>query len=212
MIATTEEKKLLTADEYLALERKTLREKAGKHEFFNHKRILMAGGTHAHNKTVYNIGFILGMKSMQTNLNLDITTSETKVISFLNYKNYMYPDVVVVEGKPYFEDDKKDILVNPTLLIEVLSDSTEAFDRGDKFTSYRQIKSLREYILINSTKKTIEQYYSDEKGQWQIGAVVTEGSVTLQSLNLTFDIDEIYANVTFEEVKTHLKSDENEGV
>ena len=212
MIATTEEKKLLTADEYLALERKTLREKAGKHEFFNHKRILMAGGTFNHNLINGNALTLLNIFSREKKLTLYVTSSDTKVISFLNYKNYMYPDVVVVEGKPYFEDDNKDILVNPTLLIEVLSDSTEAFDRGDKFTSYRQIKSLREYILINSTKKTIEQYYSDEKGQWQIGAVVTEGSVTLQSLNLTFDIDEIYANVTFEEVKTHLKSDENEGV
>ena len=201
-ITAIEEKKQLTAEEYLALERKSLREKAGKYEFFNRKRIFMAGGTHPHNKTVYNVGFLLGLKSMQTKLNLDITSSETKVVSFLDYKNYLYPDVVVVEGKPYFEDEHQDIVVNPILLVEVLSDSTEAFDRGEKFMSYRQIKSLREYILISSKKRTIEQYFCDEKGQWQIGAVVTTGSLPLQSIPVSLDIEEVYLNVVFESEKT----------
>ena len=201
-ITAIEEKKQLTEEEYLALERKSLREKAGKYEFFNRKRIFMAGGTHPHNKTVYNVGFLLGLKSMQTKLNLDITSSETKVVSFLDYKNYLYPDVVVVEGKPYFEDEHQDIVVNPILLVEVLSDSTEAFDRGEKFMSYRQIKSLREYILISSKKRTIEQYFCDEKGQWQIGAVVTTGSLPLQSIPVSLDIEEVYLNVVFESEKT----------
>jgi Uma2 family endonuclease len=202
MVATAvEEKKLMTAEEYLALERKSLREKTGKHEFFNQKRITMAGGTHPHNKTVYNVGFILGLKSMQNSLNLDITTSETNVISFLDYKNYLYPDVVVVDGKPYFEDDNKDVLVNPTLLIEVLSESTEAFDRGEKFKSYRQIKSLKEYILINSLKKSIEQFYCDENGRWQIGDALNEGVLTLQSLPIELSFDEVYLNVVFETEK-----------
>jgi Uma2 family endonuclease len=201
MITAVEEKKIMTAEEYLALERKNLREKAGKHEFFNRKRILMAGGTHAHNKTVYNVGFILGVKSMQAKLNVDITTSETKVISFLNYKNYLYPDVVVINGKPYFEDDFKDIVVNPTLLIEVLSESTESFDRGEKFESYRKIKSLKEYILINSAKKKIEQFYCDENENWLIGNNITEGVLHLKSLPLTLDVEEVYLNVVFDEVK-----------
>lgn len=198
MITAIEEKKWMTAEEYLTLERKNLREKAGKHEFFNRKRILMAGGTHSHNKTVYNIGFILGTKSMQANLNLDITTSETKVVSFLEYKNYLYPDVVVINGKPFFEDDFKDIVVNPTLLIEVLSDSTEAFDRGDKFESYRKIKNLKEYILISSTKRKIEQFYCNEQDNWLIGNNITEGVLTLKSLPITLDIEEVYLNVEFE--------------
>ncbi len=202
MVATAvEEKKRMTAEEYLALERKSLREKTGKHEFFNLKRIFMAGGTHPHNKTVYNVGFLLGLKAMQNSLNLDITTSETKVISFLEYKNYLYPDVVVVDGKPYFEDSNKDVLVNPTLLIEVLSESTEAFDRGEKFKSYRQIKSLKEYILINSLKKSIEQFYCDENGRWQIGEALNEGILKLQSLPIELSFEEVYMNVVFEAEK-----------
>jgi Uma2 family endonuclease len=197
------EKKVMTAEEYLALERKSLHENKGKHEFFNQKRIYMAVGTHPHNKTVYNVGFILGLKAMQNSLNLDITTSETKVISFLDHKNYFYPDVLVVDGKPYFEDDKKDVLVNPTLLIEVLSESTEAFDRGDKFKSYRKIKSLKEYIVISSLKKSIEQYYCDDSGRWQIGDALDEGSLKLHSLPIELSFDEVYVNVNFEaEIKT----------
>jgi Uma2 family endonuclease len=194
------EKKIMTAEEYLDLERKNLRENKGKHEFFNQKRRYMAGGTHPHNKTVYNVGFILGLKSMQNSLNLDITTSETKVISFLDHKNYFYPDVVVVDGKPYFEDYKKDVLVNPTLLIEVLSESTEAFDRGNKFKSYRKIKSLKEYILIDSLKKSIEQYYCDENGKWHFGETLEDGSLKLYSLPIELSFDEVYLNVDFEVV------------
>jgi Uma2 family endonuclease len=138
---------------------------------------------------------------MQNSLNLDITTSETKVISFLDYKNYLYPDVVVVDGKPYFEDDNKDVLVNPTLLVEVLSESTEAFDRGEKFKSYRQIKSLKEYILINSMKESIEQFYCDENGRWQIGDALNEGVLKLQSLPIELSFDEVYFNVVFEAEK-----------
>ena len=124
------------------------------------------------------------------------------MVSFLAYKNYFYPDVVVVDGKPYFEDSFTDVMLNPTLLIEVLSETTEAFDRGDKFTSYRQIKSLKEYILISSTKRSIEQFYCNEVGQWQIGFVFSEGSVPLKSLPITLEFDDVYQNVAFDIVDT----------
>ena len=198
MITTVEEKKWMTAEEYLILERKNLREKAGKHEFFNRKRILMAGGTHSHNLTTSNVVTLINIHSREKKLNLQVTSSDTKVISFLDYKNYLYPDVVVIDGKPYFEDDFKDIVVNPTLLIEVLSNSTEAFDRGDKFESYRKIKNLKEYILISSTKRKIEQFYCNEQDNWLIGNNITEGALTLKSLPITLDIEEVYLNVEFE--------------
>ena len=198
MITAVEEKKWMTAEEYLTLERKNLREKAGKHEFFNRKRILMAGGTHSHNLTTSNVVTLINIHSREKKLNLQVTSSDTKVISFLEYKNYLYPDVVVINGKPFFEDDFKDIVVNPTLLIEVLSESTEAFDRGDKFESYRKIKSLKEYILISSTKRKIEQFYCNEQDNWLIGNNITEGALTLKSLPITLDIEEVYLNVEFE--------------
>ena len=121
-------------------------------------------------------------------------------MSFLNYKNYLYPDVVVVDGKPYYEDDTKDIVINPTLIIEVLSGSTEAFDRGDKFKSYRQIKSLKEYILIDSKKNSVEQFYKDPTGEWHFGSEITEGSMTLYAFPIELSVEDIYFEVEFETV------------
>ena len=198
----TELEKIWTAEEYLTLERKDPREKAGKHEFFNQKRILMAGGTHAHNLTISNVVTLFNIQSREKKMPLQITASDSKVTSFLNHKNYLYPDIVVIDGKPFFEDDFKDIVVNPIVLIEVLSDSTEGFDRGDKFRSYRQIKSLKEYILISSTHRSIEHFFCDENGKWQIGDVVAEGAMILHSLPLSLDVEEVYLNVVFEAEKT----------
>ncbi len=106
---------------------------------------------------------------------------------------------MVVEGTPHFEDEHKDIVVNPTLIIEVLSDATEAFDRGEKFKSYRQINSLKEYILISSKKKCIEQFYRNEQGHWQIGDEIKSGLLSLFSLpNVELSIEDIYSGVVFE--------------
>ena len=194
-----QEKQMMSTEEYLRLERKTLREKGGKYEFFNQKRIYMAGGTNPHNSTVYNAGLTIGNQIRQAKIKSNITTSETKVASFLDYKNYLYPDVVVVEGKPYYEDNFKDIVLNPTLIIEVLSESTEGFDRGDKFKSYRQIKSLKEYILIDSKKKSIEQFYLDSAGEWRFGSEITEGSMRLYAFPIDLSVDDVYFDVEFEQ-------------
>ena len=195
-----QEKQIMSTEEYLRLERKTLREKGGKYEFFNQKRLYMAGGTNPHNSTVYNAGLAIGIQIRQAKIKSNITTSETKVASFLNYKNYLYPDVVVVEGKPYYEDNFKDIVLNPTLIVEVPSESTEGFDRGDKFKSYRQIKSLKEYILIDSKKKSIEQFYLDSEGEWRFGSEITEGSMRLYSFPIDLSVDDVYFDVEFEPI------------
>ena len=195
-----QEKQKMSAEEYLQLERNTLREKGGKYEFYNQTRIYMAGGTNPHNTAIMNIGSSLLVQLRQAKIKSNVTTSETKVTSFLSYKNYFYPDVVVVEGKPYYEDDHKDIVMNPTLIIEVLSDSTEAFDRGDKFKSYRQIKSLKEYILIDSKKKSVEQFFKDAGGEWHFGSEITEGSMTLRSFPIELSVDDIYFDVEFEAI------------
>ena len=195
-----QEKQKMSAEEYLRLERETLREKGGKYEFFNQNRIYMAGGTNPHNTVIMNTGSSLLVQLRQAKIKSNVTTSETKVMSFLNYKNYLYPDVVVVDGKPYYEDDTKDIVINPTLIIEVLSGSTEAFDRGDKFKSYRQIKSLKEYILLDSKKQSIEQFFKDEKGEWHFGSEITEGSMTLYAFPIELSVEDIYFEVEFETV------------
>jgi Uma2 family endonuclease len=197
MVKFLKAKTIMTAEEYLDRERSTLRENGGKHEFFNGKLIEIAGGTRAHNKIIHNCAYILETQIRQNGTAHDITTSETKVVSFLTYKNYLYPDVVIVNGTSIFADDFEDIVANPQILIEVLSDSTESFDRGEKFQSYRNIKYLQEYILISSDKRCIEQYYRDETGRWQFGEVISEGHLVLNSLPFELNIDEVYLKVTF---------------
>ena len=197
-MSTMPTKQKMSPEEYLRLERTTLREKGGKYEFFNQKRIYMAGGKNPHNTAILNTGSSLLVQLRQAKIKSNITTSETKVMSFLTYKNYLYPDVVVVEDKVYYEDDHKDIVMNPTLIIEVLSESTENFDRGDKFKSYRQIKSLKEYILIDSKKKSVEQFYKDESGVWRFGSEITEGSMKLYAFPIDLSVDDIYFDVEFE--------------
>ena len=187
----------MSAEEYLVRERATLREEGGKHEFFNGKLIEMAGGTRAHNKIIHNCAYILESQIRQNETEHDVTTSETKVVSFLNFKNYLYPDVVVVNGESIFADDFKDIIVNPQILIEVLSNSTESFDRGEKFQSYRNLKHLEEYILIGSEKCCIEHFYRDKTGRWQFGEVIFEGSLKLRTALFELNIDDVYRKVNF---------------
>ena len=191
-------KQKMSPEEYLRLERTTLREKGGKYELFNQKRIYMAGGTVAHSSTIFNVGLTIGNQLRQAKIKTNISIADTKVVSYLSYKNYFYPDIVVVEGKSYCEDDHKDIVMNPTLIIEVLSESTENFDRGDKFKSYRQIESLKEYILIDSKKKSVEQFYKDESGVWRFGSEITEGSMRLYAFPIDLSVDDIYFDVEFE--------------
>ena len=192
----TEQK--MSPEEYLRLERTTLREKGGKYEFFNQKRIYMPGGTILHNTIVMNTAFSLHSPLRQAQIKSNITIADMRVASFGQFKNYFYPDIVVVEGKTYCEDEHKDIVINPMLLIEVISGSTENFDRGDKFKSYRQIESLKEYILIDSKKKSVEQFYKDEAGKWHFGSEITEGSMRLYAFPIDLSVDDIYFDVEFE--------------
>lgn len=191
--------KRMTAEAYLERERKNLREIGGKHEFFNQQLIEMAGGSIPHSGIESNLNFIFQNQARANKTNHVVLTSNVKVVSFLKSKNYFYPDLVVVEGRPFHVDDNEDIIGNPAILIEVLSDSTALFDRGDKFRAYRQINSLKEYILIAQDETRIEHFFKDENGRWQIGEVVTEGGLVLASLPFELAIEDVYYNVVFEE-------------
>jgi Uma2 family endonuclease len=194
MTAAIQQKKVVSIEEYLRLDREENREKNGKYEYFNQKMIYMAGGTLKHGAITVNVGssILIGLRQKKI---LSSVFTDTKVKSYLDYKNYVYPDVAVSDGRAEYEDEKKDILTNPLLIVEVLSESTEGFDRGDKFKSYRNIPSFKEYILVSQEKRCIEQFYKDKKNQWQIGAVITEGSLKLKSIDIKLAIDDLYFNV-----------------
>ena len=197
MVEFIEVKNRMTAEDYLIRERATLREDGGKHEFFNGKLIEMAGASYNHNRIAKNAALSLEKQFEQYNTNHETTLSDTKVPSFLKGKNFFYPDVVIVDGKPIYVDEFEDIVANPQILIEVLSESTESFDRGDKFQSYKSIKYLQEYILISSDKRCIEQFYRDENGHWQTGEVISEDILALKIMPFQLVIEDIYRKVDF---------------
>ena len=201
MTTAIQEKKILTAEEYLQMERTGLREKIGKHEFFNHKLIFMAGASNNHNLVTKNLVYVLEHQVRQNRTQHLVYAQDMRTISHLPHKNYFYPDVEIVEGSPLFDDEKKDILVNPTLIIEVLSDTTESFDRGDKFKSYRNIPTFIEYILVSQENKCFEQFYKNEQGKWEIGEVVTEGALKLKTLPFELAIEDVYFNVEMINIK-----------
>lgn len=191
------EKRKITAEDYLKMEREGLREKIGKHEFFNHQLIFMPGASNNHNLITSNVGFLLNLQVRQNRTKHLVYAQDMRTISHIPHKNYFYPDVEMVEGRAIFDDEHQDILVNPCLIIEVLSDSTEKFDRSDKFKSYRNISTFTEYILISQDCKNIEQFYKNDNGKWEIGEVVSEGILKLKTLPFELNIEDVYLNVEF---------------
>ena len=148
----------LTPEEYLTWERK----QPFKNEYHNGQIIAMSGASRAHNRITVDLTIQLGNQLM--NSECEVFASEMRVRTSPEI-SYFYPDVIVVCGEPRFEDDTFDTLLNPIVLIEVLSPSTAAFDRGEKFEYYKQLASLQEYILISQNSVRVEHYYRQET-QW----------------------------------------------
>ena len=187
----------MTVDAYLKQQRSGPREQTEKYEFFNQKLRLMAGASPNHNRINRNLTYLLEHQIIQNNTNQEVFANDMRTVSYLSYKNFLYPDIVVVDGKPYYDDENGDNLANPSLIIEVLSDSTEVFDRGDKFRSYRQTPSMKEYIVISQKERCIEQFFKDEKGRWQIADIITEGTFKLETIPFELSVEDIYRNVVF---------------
>jgi Uma2 family endonuclease len=111
---------------------------------------------------------------------------------------YTYPDLVVVCGEPQFQDDVFDTLLNPILLIEVLSDSTEGYDRGKKFQHYRSIESLQEYVLVAQDEARIEKYVKHGDGFWLLSeAVGFESEIEFSSIECKIALAEVYDKIDF---------------
>ena len=111
-------------------------------------------------------------------------------------RQYFYPDAVVVCGEPEFRDEREDTLLNPTVVIEVLSRSTEAFDRGEKFFHYRQMNSLTEYLLVSQDERRIEQFTRQPDGSWRLTETRENGVATPESIGCTLALDDVYDKVT----------------
>ena len=141
----------LTPEEYLTWERK----QPFKNEYHNGQIIAMSGANRSHNRITVDITIQLGNQLMDSEC--EVFANEMRVRTSPEI-SYFYPDVIVVCGEPRFEDDTFDTLLNPIVVVEVLSPSTAAYDRGEKFEYYKQLASLQEYILISQDRVRVESY------------------------------------------------------
>lgn len=182
----------LDSASYLQQERST----DTKSEFINGQIYAMAGASREHNQLVFNLAGLL--HPQLRNKPCSAYVSDMRVRSKAT-EAYFYPDLTVVCGDSQFEDEQQDTLLNPVLIVEVLSSSTEGYDRGAKFAHYRRIESLREYILIAQDRYSIERYKRNEAGQWLLAdeAGLADAVVVLEGIECELRLAEVYEKVVF---------------
>jgi Uma2 family endonuclease len=181
----------LTPEEYLAMERKA----EYKSEYIDGEIVAMTGASRKHNLIAVNIAREI---SQQLKGRPCETYPSDMRVRIPSTRLYTYPDVVVVCDEPRFEDQHVDTLLNPTLIIEVLSESTELYDRGKKFGFYRTIESLVEYLLVAQDEQRIEKYVRQPDGRWLLSEHrPPEDAVELVSIQCSLALTEVYDKVAF---------------
>ena len=185
----------LTPEEYITLERKAIPDaETVRSEYINGEIINMPGASFAHNLITNNISGELRARLKDSTC---AVFANDMRISIPTAKSYFYPDVGVVCEDPRFEDDVFDSLLNPIVIIEVLSPSTEAYDRGEKFAYYRQLTSLQEYVLVSQNQIRVDHYRRQER-LWIFTDVEKHDEILqLPSIQCELPLQEIYARVTF---------------
>ncbi len=198
---TAQAESYLSPADYLAIERQA----ETKSEYFNGHVFAMTGASREHNLIAGNVlaliagNVLAGLHGQLLDRSCEVYASDMRV-KVSPTGMYTYPDIVVVCGEPELEDEHFDTLLNPTLLIEVLSESTERYDRGDKFAHYRKIESLAEYIMISQHEPRVEKYARQEDGTWSLRDYADLDSVlNLESIECRLPLSDIYAKINFDE-------------
>lgn len=182
-------KTLLTEQEYLAKERRA----EFRSEFYRGEMFAMAGARYEHNRVKDNISRLLGNALGKTPC-FPLTSDMRVHIPATTL--YTYPDVVVVCGKPEFQDQQHDVLLNPHVVIEVLSESTEKYDRGAKFQQYQHLTSLREYILVAQDEARVERYVRQANNDWLLTNFIgLDAVLTVHSVQASIPLRQIYEGV-----------------
>ena len=186
---SSQAQKRYTAEEYLALERQA----QYKSEYCAGEIFAMAGASRWHNLIVANV---IGELRSQLKGRPCTTYPSDMRVKISPTGLYTYPDVTVVCGEAQFEDTRQDTLLNPTLIVEVLSESTEAYDRGGKFAHYRKLPTLLEYVLITQTKPHIEHYIRQPDNRWLLEeAEGLHGTVHFPAIDCHLSLAEAYDKV-----------------
>ena len=185
-------KTFVTPEEYLAFERKA----EYKNEYVNGEIFAMTGASRKHNLIVANISGEL--RQQLKGKPCEVYPGEMRVKAPAAH-SYVYPDVVAVCGDPQFEDDFFDTLLNPTLVVEVLSKSTESYNRLAKSAYYRTIDSLAEYLLIAQEEYRVEQYVRQADGRWLLSDVrELESVIDLKSVECSLALSDLYDRIVLD--------------
>nr|WP_103016498.1 Uma2 family endonuclease [Salinibacter ruber] len=184
----------IPAEEYLERERAAPQE---RHEYIDGWVVRVSGASIEHNFIVSNLNRELGNQLRETDCR--VTTNDLRV-TFPSLDKYAYPDVVAFCGEPELEEEHLDMLYNPTLIVEVLSPTTEDYDHGKKFSRYRRIDTLQEYLLVAQDAPHVEHYVRQDDGSWRL--TDTDGldaTITLPSIEAELPLDEVYLDVLEDE-------------
>ncbi len=185
-----------TPEEYLELE-----EAADyKSEYIDGQIIPMAGGTVNHNQIALNLSTELNFAFKKQNYRVFMGDVRLWI---LQKRTYTYPDVMILAGEPEFFNNRKDIILNPQIIVEVLSKSTKGYDRQDKFAAYRTISTFQEYILIDQTRIRVEQFSKTGKKQWALREYDEEDeAIALTNVPFEISLQDLYNKVNFELVES----------
>lgn len=190
---STASKIYLSPGQYLTQERKA----EFKSHYYRGEIFALAGASREHNLIVGNLVREIGNALKDRPCEVYPSDMRVKVAAT---GLYTYPDATVVCGDPEFEDNHFDTLTNPTVLFEVLSESTESWDRGGKFRQYRDIPSLKEYVMVTQDRASVERYIRQADGGWLLQEIESlEASVRFDSIDVTVPLSEIYRNIRFED-------------
>ena len=190
---TQTQQRSFTLEEYRELEETA----ECRNEYHNGEIIAMTGGTINHNRIIRNIGRVLG--NLLQGKSSEVFLSDLR-LWVPDYRRVFYPDVMVIEDKPVLNEGRKDEVVNPSLIVEVLSNSTRDFDRGKKFRFYRSIPTFQEYLLIDQYEYWVEQYVKNKSGKWLFEEYEgADAKVALLGGEVQILMSDIYEGVTFED-------------
>jgi Uma2 family endonuclease len=181
-----------TPEEYLAIEEFS----EYKSEYINGQIIPMAGGTLNHNKLAGNIYAALNFAFRQQDYEVFIGDVRLWIPE---KRIFTYPDVMIIAGEPEYVNNRTDIIANPVVIIEVLSKSTQAYDRGGKFNAYRTIPTFQEYLLVDQTRIHVEQSFITGKKQgWFREYDEEDEAIALAAVPFQISLDDLYSKVKFE--------------
>lgn len=188
---STARSRKFTIDEYLSLEEKS----DYKSQYYRGEIFAMPGSTKRHNVIVTNVIRILGNQLL--NHPCRVYTGEMKVMVEATGL-VTYPDAIVACDEDRFYDDEERVLLNPTVLVEVLSPSTESYDRGEKTAHFRKITSLKEYVLIAQDHYEMLRFTRQPNGEWSLAEADDAGqSLRLDTIGCSLNVDDVYHKVMF---------------